>query len=531
MFEPLINGFIKSLNSYPDRPALKVNDLVLSYEQLADYSMHIGRFLDSIDDNEIALVLGYRSKSVYQSILGVHLAGKGYVPLHPGFPVERNLRMVSMSKAKTILVSKEGENLLRELMPLITEKYNILMIDCNSNDQWIFEYPNHNYYSKTDIETVATNYDFKKVDPDSVAYLLFTSGSTGIPKGVPVKQKNVCSYVRYISELYDVGHEDRFSQTFDLTFDLSVHDMFVCWEKGACLCVTPEKSVMAPSKYIKSNEITFWFSVPAAARYAMKLRMLKPNSFPTLKYSLFCGEPLTCKIAENWQAAAPNSKVENLYGPTEATIAITRYPWDPETSAKRCHNGLVPIGWPFAGQDIKIVNQNNEDISYGNTGELLLGGSQITGAYLDDPNKTREKFIRLPSSGDNVWYHTGDLVRQDSDGCIFYEGRVDNQVQIRGYRVEIEEVDSALREASNCDNAVAIPLIDKDGQAEAIYAFVVESEGINEKIIIERCIKLLPEYMVPRRIFFIDDIPLNVNKKVDRNELGKLLNEIVGVDK
>ena len=166
---------------------------------------------------------------------------------------------------------------------------------------------------------------------------------------MPIGHSSVRAYLRYTCDRYDVTEHDRFSQMFDATFDLSVHDMFVCWERGACLFSVPERATMAPAKFIRQHELTMWFSVPSVVALLSRMRLLTPGAFPSLRWSLFCGEPLPAVAAQAWQAAAPNSQVENLYGPTEATIAITHYRWQTDVSPGQCVNGVVPIGWPYIG--------------------------------------------------------------------------------------------------------------------------------------------------------------------------------------
>ena len=280
---------------------------------------------------------------------------------------------------------------------------------------------------------------------------------------------------------------------------------------------------MAPAKFIKDNQLTFWFSVPSVIAFMSRMKMLKPNSFPTLRFSLFCGEALPITSAKAWQQAAPKSCVENLYGPTEATIAITHYRLNGAKSSDAFVAGTVPIGWPFDGQNCCVIDQEYRRVCTGGAGELCLSGLQVTDGYWNNPEKTAERFIRLSDLGDTVWYRTGDLVKRDQNGCLHYLGRIDNQVQIRGYRVELQEIDFVLRKASESQQAVSVAWPMKDGRAEGIVAFISTCSPGNERHILAYCKRFLPEYMIPRKVFFVDEIPMNVNGKIDRSKLVTML--------
>ena len=156
------------------------------------------------------------------------------------------------------------------------------------------------------------------LDGNAIAYLLFTSGSTGAPKGVMVAHRNVISFVDYIADRLEVTERDIVSQMFDLTFDLSAFDMFVAWERGACVCCPSQKTLINPGQFIRGNGLTIWFSVPLTVSLMKQLGLLKPGAFPSLRLSLFCGEPLPASCADAWLRAAPNSILENLYGPPGA---------------------------------------------------------------------------------------------------------------------------------------------------------------------------------------------------------------------
>jgi len=329
--------------------------------------------------------------------------------------------------------------------------------------------------------------------------------------------------VEYICSRYDVNENDRFSQEFELTFDLSVHDMFVCWERGACLYCIPENAVMLPAKFILDHRLTMWFSVPSVVGLLARTHLLKPGSFPSLRFSLFCGEPLSAAHAQQWQEAAPNSIVENLYGPTEATIAISAYRWRAEVSVAESHNGIVPIGFIFEEQQGRVIDNGNTIVSNGGVGELCVAGSQVTSGYWNDTAKTQEQFIRLCEIPDTIWYRTGDLVKRDERGCLYFLGRIDQQLKIRGYRVELQEVEAVLRKVCGTEQVVCVGWPVSNGSAEGIVGFISGSAKVGMESILNYCREVLPEYMVPKKICSVPQLPLNTNGKVDSIQLRKML--------
>ena len=526
-FDHLFAGFENAARKYPLRPALHVNDETCSYADLHELARGIGATIRDRDfaKKPVAALLAYRSKTAYAAVLGILASGKGYVPLHTGFPVERTKAMLAFSGADFLIVGAEGIALLPGLLSGIEPSLTVICPDTDDLGNLPEAFPRHCFVPRGDCLKDGGTNSVSADQRSPIAYLLFTSGSTGIPKGVPVSQRNVISYLRYTSERYRVIPEDRFSQMFDMTFDLSVHDMFLCWTNGACLYSVPHSSLMAPSRFIRQNELTMWFSVPSVIMFMQKMRMLKPNSLPSLRFSLFCGEPLLASMAEAWRQAAPNSTLENLYGPTEATIAISHYRWE-SGSASCCTNGIVPIGRVFPGQEACVIDRERQKVAPGVAGELCVAGSQVTGGYLNNEAKTREQFVTL-SGSDRTWYRTGDLVLEDANGCLQYLGRIDNQVQVCGHRVELQEVDHALRAASKTDMAVSVAWPIDSGRADAIYGFVCEQCNFDTQSVIEHCRKVMPDYMVPRRLFVIDEMPLNVNGKIDRSALAKRVGELL----
>jgi amino acid adenylation domain-containing protein len=524
----ILAGFLDSADRFATRPALWVEGQEFTYSGLLQKALSISAAITGCEEQRqpLAALLACRSVTAYAGVLGVLAAAKGYVPLNPKFPLERTRSMLLLSGCTTLIAGKEAVSQLPELLGGRDRPMTVILPDTMADSGLTSALPQHRLVFTDYLPRASEFRPSAEIDPHSIAYLLFTSGSTGVPKGVPIHHTNVRSYVEYICDRYQVTHEDRFSQEFDLTFDLSVHDMFVCWERGACLFVVPEKSVMAPAKFIREHRLTIWFSVPSVIGLLSRMKLLPPNAFPSLRYSLFCGEPLSAIYAQLWQAAAPGSIIENLYGPTETTIAITHYRWSAEQSPSECVNGIVSIGWPFDGQHACVTDQNRRPVSPGTSGELCLSGSQVTTCYWNNPEKTHEQFIKLPETGESLWYRTGDIVRQDESGCLFYLGRIDHQIKIRGYRVELQEIEAVLRQLCATEQVVSLPWPVQNGSADGVVAFIAGRTTLDLSQILSASRELLPEYMVPKNIYTIPELPLSANGKVDRAQLSKILEEM-----
>ncbi|MFQ5792390.1 MAG: AMP-binding protein, partial [Acidobacteriota bacterium] len=316
--------------------------------------------------------------------------------------------------------------------------------------------------------------------------------------------------------------QDRFSQTFDMTFDLSAFDMFVAWERGACVCCPSKKTLVNPGKFIQEARLTVWFSVPSTGVLLKRLGMLKPNRYPSLRWSLFCGEPLPVEVAEAWADAAPQSILENLYGPTELTIACSMYRWDRGGSARECKFGIVPIGEPFPGMELLIVDETLTEVSPGAEGELLMSGPQLTPGYWRDPERTAAAFV-IPPGKDTVFYRTGDRVRKPmGEDPIVYLGRLDHQIKIHGHRVELGEVEAFLRQEAGVEVAVALGWPITPSGAGGVVAFLGDT-SVDVEAIQARLKTKLPGYTVPREIHLLPELPRNANGKVDRKALLKML--------
>ena len=518
----LFSYFERSCAQFPEATVLVVDGAAYTYAALDDCVCRVAHALGQHPDAPFVGIFSHRHVTAFTGVLAALKAGKAYVPLNPRFPMERNRQMLKHAGLKLLIVGADCEALVADLVKDWPEPLLLIFPDLDAARVASLALGPHRGLSTDDLaERLKETVD---VGPEAWAYMLFTSGSTGVPKGVPIAHRNVAAYVDYLTERYAFNHEDRFSNTFDLTFDLSVHDMFLCWSHGAALYCLPDSVLLAPAKFLKQNSLTVWFSVPSIANMMSRLRMLKEDAFPLLRFSLFCGEPLSARIADQWQGAASQSIVENIYGPTEATIGISHYRW-PKTEPDRhkAHNGILSIGKIFDSQDHRIITNGGQRAAPGEPGELHLGGSQVTTGYWNNPEKTQSHFVHLDGEGETLWYRTGDLVKEDGDGDLFFLGRSDFQVKIRGYRVELSEIDHVIGTfvASSEVVTIAYPII--EGSAQKVYAFIAGPATHTAAEIIAHCRGRLPDYMIPADVIFLDRFPLNSNGKVDRPALAHFL--------
>jgi amino acid adenylation domain-containing protein len=519
----LHSGFLRSAERFPDRPAVQLAGEVLNYRQLLERASRIAGALSNRAPAQPALtaIFGHRSFPAYAGVLGALLGGHGYVPLNPNFPVDRTRRMLVHSGCRSVVVDTHGAEQLNDVLQGIDTELVVLLPGRPDVADLAQRWGRHRFLGLRELEGEAPSVQ-RHVDPGSIAYLLYTSGSTGQPKGVMVAHRNVTHFVDYMVERYEVTERDRFSHTFDLTFDLSAFDMFVAWEQGACLCCPTQSQKVLPGRYITDCDITIWFSVPSTAVLMNRLRMLSPGKYPKLRYGLFCGEALPAALAQCWADAAPNAVIENLYGPTELTIACTLYRWDSARSPAECEYGVVPIGQPYPGMQVLVADEDLKAVKDGEAGELLMSGPQLSLGYYRDSARTAAAFVTPPGQTE-IYYRTGDRVRRAGPGLpLTYLGRIDNQIKIQGYRVELGEIEAVLRQEAGVEVAVALGWPITDSGAEGIVAFV-GADCLDPEAVRGRVVTRLPPYMHPSEIRTVADWPLNANGKIDRRALGEML--------
>ena len=517
----LVAGFFKHAFQNPKAPCLMVDEKLYSYKEIAVRVQKVAGWLqmNTPDKNARVGILTDRSLEAYVGILAAAWSGCSYVPLSPKSPGAYLKKTIETAQLDALIIDEKGfETLGPDLAASLPRAIlHPLSADCSRGQVKID--------GEASLANTTPLAEPLPVSSQSMAYLMFTSGSTGAPKGIMVTVGNVLHMLGVLQERYQVSEEDRLSQFFELPFDLSVFDIFMATNSGASLYVIPENQLLSPAQFINKHQLTIWFSVPSLIGIMLQMKLLKPDQFHSLRLSLFCGEALPAASAEAWQKAAPKSRVENLYGPTEATVACLLQEYGPPGAITPDRN-IVAIGQPFKGLHAAIVDQDLKIQPRGKKGELAISGPQVAAGYWQNEALTDERFPTLnhPDLGKTRWYLTGDLALQDVEGIYHFLGRVDYQIKVRGIRIELEEIEYHLREASGLDNVLAVPLPDL-GQGIMGVIGVIETDQADVVMIKAEMQKRVPRFLVPKRVILKDRIPRNKSGKLDRKGMMAILVE------
>ncbi|MHB8528262.1 MAG: amino acid adenylation domain-containing protein, partial [Caulobacteraceae bacterium] len=417
-------------------PALWISGRSYSYGELFGLAVRLAATLrERVRPGEGIGILAQGSYPAYVGVLASLLANRPYVPLNMKFPYERQLTMARVARC-AVLISDQRSAKRHEELDRALDLKGAAITDAALRT------------AAFEGGAALGDWDFAGED-SSLAYIMFTSGTTGTPKGVAVRRENLRAYLEAVETVAPIRPGARCTQLFDLSFDLSVHDIFRTWTGGGCLYVMDNEEAIDPVGFARRNRLECWFSVPSVVGMAKRLKRLAPGALPDLRLSLFCGEALAVGVAEEWRRAAPNARLLNLYGPTEATIAITAYEYS-ASEAGADGPATVPLGHAFASSAAIVVGVDDRLATPGSVGEVWLGGAQISSGYINNEGENRRRFVDALFDGypHQRWYRTGDLARADSRRGLLFEGRVDEQTKIQGYRVELLEVEAALRQAA-----------------------------------------------------------------------------------
>ena len=526
-FRGLASGFLHHAAQNPKQVALVHDDRTWTYGEILEEAKHWAtRLNEAAYPNRPQRIGVFTQQGSTEHIgkIAALLVGAAFVPLNPKFPSNRTAEMIRQAGVDAIIVDEYATSKLPEILKELTSQPAILLPEGNAKS--LPEEISAKTFDSKNLMQAQPSQTIASVSPDDLAYILFTSGSTGNPKGVPITHSNVRAFIDINNALYDFSPADVFALTFDSTFDLSLFGPFMAWENGASAVTMLPSCSVTPIEFLNKHSVSVWFSVPSVAKNYIRDGVLLPDSLPALRYSLFCGEALQQTVAEAWQAAAPNSRLDNKYGPTEGTISIIDHIWDSQTSPAKCVNGIVPIGQIYNDHLAVIVDEELRDVPPNQKGELCIAGPQIFAGYWQSPELNAPRFFeRKETDGSTLrFYRTGDLVVKGQDGAIAFLGRNDQQIKLNGYRIELGDIESKLREAG-CTDAIAFAWPANDPK---MIVAAVTGENLDVAEVKAHVKKQLPPYMVPHRMASIDAMPLNANGKIDRKEVYSRLEAIFG---
>jgi amino acid adenylation domain-containing protein len=520
-------GFDRACERYATAPALQIGSQTWRYDELRRW---VGRLANTLADalgkrpqDARIGVLAARSLTAYGGAMAVLATGATLVALNPAYPVERNLAILRRAGISVLLVGEEGLAALDALLAADAAFAGSLTL-LVAPESLLTAIETQGVGNSVDVRALLRDKPQRvlaRPQDAHVAYIVFTSGSTGEPKGVAITHGNLATYMRNFRALAAPGASDRVATTFELTFDVALHDMLNAWWSGATLVVMPERAMLAPARFILDQRITVWFSVASFAMLLQKQGVLRPGLFPLLRISMLCGEALPLGTAAAWAAAAPNSALYNVWGPTETTMEMAFYRWDPQHSAEHCRRGVVPIGIPFEDHRHVLLDEHGQQVTGAGGGELYVAGPQVGPGYWQDPERTAASFVQLPGQT-GIWYKTGDRVERDVLGVYHFVSRVDFMVKVRGHRIELGEVEHALRKASGVDLVAVVSRPAMDGLSQGLVGFVCQADvsPTAQARIRESLQRLLPKAWVPDDIQLLTQMPTNANRKIDRTALA-----------
>lgn len=485
--------FERNVSARPDHPAIECGDDPLSYRELDDYANQIAHYLHAkgLGNGQVVGIYLRKSIHLYAALLAVLKAGAAYVPIDPKFPADRVKHILEDAQAAFVLTDQE----MNKLANGVSGSRAVLL---DEEAEEIRSHPK----SKLIVKDLSTK-------PGDLCYIIYTSGTTGRPKGVMIEHHSAVNFVAALETVYLLNRDDRVYQGFSIAFDAAVEELWAALSLGGTLVIPPDDVSRSPNEvadFLTSRKVTFFSTVPTF------LAMIE-KKLPTVRLLVVGGEACPPDIVERW---AGDQRMLNTYGPTEATVVAT---WS------ECVPGEpVTIGTALPGYTTYILDEDLKRVASGVTGELYIGGNVLARGYANRDELTAEKFIANPFMGDldpsTRLYSTSDLVRLNKDGDIEFLGRADGQIKIRGFRVELSEIENVLLEHPHI-RAAAARVVDCQGQMEiASYVVLEESADRLERTnVAEWLNSRLPDYMVPKFLDEILELTTMTSGKVDRNAL------------
>ncbi|MDD5929204.1 MAG: amino acid adenylation domain-containing protein [Spirochaetales bacterium] len=435
-------------------------------------------------------------------MFGVLYSGNFYTIIDTQMPKDRIEKIFETLKPKIVLTDSVHVNFVKELL----------------QDDCIIVINNIEKSIQSEFDILSEQH--KKILDTDVAYVLFTSGSTGIPKGVIISHKSVIAYTEWVRDTFDFNENSIIGNQTPFYFSMSVTDIFATVSSSATMYIIPKQLFTFPVKlleYIAERKINTIYWVPSALCLVANLKALGKRDISCIKKVLFAGEPMPVKQFNMWKKILPDALFANLFGPTETTDICNYYIVKREFS----NNESIPIGDACNNCESIILNENNERVAKNEQGELCVRGSFLAYGYYNNPEKTNEVFVQNPLNNTyrEIIYRTGDIVKYNDRNELIYLGRKDFQIKHMGHRIELGEIETSVSAVEGVEQNCCLYNIEKS-KIILFYTGKVQVEDI-----INSLKKSLPEYMIPNNCVKLDSMPYNLNGKIDRSLLKKSLEE------
>lgn len=481
----------------------------LTYRQLHVLARQIFSNLRELKQPRTLIYLA-QSGEAYASMLGVLMAGGYYCPVNLAHPVDRQKLVIQLFDPDIILTNSANIRSVQRMLSELEHQPRIV------SDAAIDGFEDTLRPGRREVLNIDSLAPTSPVLPSvssvhELAYVMFTSGSTGQPKGVMIRRRAVSALTEWTLKAYQPTADDRWGQFSNIAFDLSVPDIYTALAGGAALVpITGTRDRLMPATVINRRRLTVWNSVPSVIDLMIQAQQATPEMLSSLRLINFCGEPLRPHHLEALFGANPNLTVYNTYGPTEITVFCTSIPLHASDYAEACRS-TVAIGQPIPGWDLHLVGEPGAS-----EGEIAVSGDYIGAGYWRNPGQTDAAYRTLVVNGEpRRAYHTGDWAERHGQH-VFFMRRMDRQVKVRGNRVELAEVDFQIREfgVANCYSIV------HDGN---IYSFLELPAPVDEDALRNYLAAKLPPYALPSRFFYKSQLPRNHNDKIDANSLERSL--------
>ncbi len=489
--------FELSADKNPQAVCLAYNDQSVTYQELDQYANRVAHMLldMGVRPNDRVCLLSHKEIALYGALLGTLKAGGCWVPFSESMPMGRIKALLETLKPKAILVDKAHINSLDEDI--------------------VGDIPVIN------VDDVAQDCSFPQTRPQvqistsDLAYIIFTSGSTGTPKGVKVSHGSTAQFLNHADDYFDIVPGAAFAHFSEISFDPSILDLFVCWTKQGILKPFHKRSYKVnPYKFFEDYEVNVIFTVPNVFEKIIDTGKINEDALSHLKHILLTGEAVKLDLVHTLYKAIDGVKIYNMYGTTETAI-ISHWCVIPPDCKK------VPVGYVMPGMRVDLIDEQGKISDHG---ESVVSSGQISAGYWDNKFLTEQKFKSHPHYAHITAYFTGDMLSRDENGLYYFEGRVDDQIKIRGNRVEIGEVEAALCQNERIFN-VCVVAHSQSGNAydQQLFAFVESDEELDLLGVKQDVSKILPAFMMPSHIVRLSNLPRNANGKIDKQALKQKL--------